>query len=58
MIPRKKLPASLAAIAVAVVSVAAPAPLSAQQRDAIRTSAMPTWAAWSAAPRDRKPACG
>ena len=36
MIPRKKLPASLAAIAVAVVSVAAPAPLSAQQRDAIR----------------------
>src|ERR1700676_745225 len=36
MIPRKKLPASLAAIAVAVVSVAAPARLSAQQRDAIR----------------------
>ena len=36
MIPRKKLPVSLAAVAVAVVSVAAPAPLSAQQREAIR----------------------
>jgi hypothetical protein len=36
MIPRKKSPASLAAIAVAVVAVAAPARLSAQQRDAIR----------------------
>ena len=36
MIPRKKLPVSVAAVAVAVVSVAAPAPLSAQQRDAIR----------------------
>ena len=50
MIPRKKSPADLAAIAVAVVSVAAPARLSAQQHDADPHRRLPTWAASSPAP--------